>query len=78
MTDEIPTPTALETADHELAEQLSIARPVPGVGFRGRLHRHLADHDPGYGPRPERLRLLVACYIGAGGVLIALAALGLS
>ena len=55
-----------------------MARPVPAVGFRGRLHRHLAGRDPGYGPRPERLRLLVACYIGAGGVLIALAALGVS
>jgi hypothetical protein len=78
VTDEIPTPSGLETADRELAEELRIARPVPGVGFRGRLYRHLADHDPGYGPRPERLRLLVAGYIGAGGVLIALAALGLS
>jgi hypothetical protein len=78
MTDEIPTPPAPETADDELAEELRIARPVPGVGFRGRLHRHLAERDPGYGPRPERLRLLVAGYIGAGGVLIAVVALGFS
>jgi hypothetical protein len=78
MTDEIPIPPGPEAADHELAEQLSTARPVPAVGFRGRLHRHLAEQDPGYGPRPERLRLVAACYIGAGGVLIALAAFGLS
>jgi hypothetical protein len=78
VTDERHSPPAREAVDHELAEELSTARPVPAVGFRGRLHRHLAEQDPGYGTRPERLRLLVACYIGAGGVLIALAALGLS
>jgi hypothetical protein len=78
MTDELTNPPDSEFDARELAEQLRMARPVPGVGFRGRLHRHLAERDPGYGPRPERLRLLVACYIGAGGVLIALAALGFS
>jgi hypothetical protein len=78
MTDEIPSTPAPESVENELAEELRIGRPVPGMGFRGRLHRHLAEHDPGYGPRPERLRWLVAGYIGAGGVLIALAALGLS
>lgn len=78
MTDEPPSPYAPEPAEHELAEHLRVVRPVPGVGFRGRLGRHLAEQDRGYGPRPERLRLLVACYIGAGGVLIVLAALGVS
>jgi hypothetical protein len=78
MTDELSSPPAPESDEHELAGELTTARPVPGVGFRGRLGRHLAERDPGYGPRPERLRLLVACYIGAGGVLIALAALGFS
>ena len=78
MTDEPPSPYSAEPDEHELAEHLRIARPVPALGFRGRLHRHLAGQDPGYGPRPERLRLLVACYIGAGGVLIVLAALGVS
>jgi hypothetical protein len=78
MTDEIPSPPALEPAEHELAEHLTIARPVPSGGFRGRLHYHLAQQDPGYGPRPDRLRLIVAAYVGAGGVLIALAALGVS
>jgi hypothetical protein len=78
MTDEPPNPPAQEFDEPELADRLGMARPIPAVGFRGRLHRHLAGQDPGYGPRPERLRLLVACYIGAGGVLIALAALGVS
>jgi len=78
VTDELPRRSPPEDVDHELGEQLRLARPVPAVGFRGRLHRHLAAQDPGYGSRPERLRLLVACYIGAGGVLIALAALGFS
>jgi hypothetical protein len=78
MTDDLPTPPAQEPAEQELAEHLRVTRPVPAVGFRGRLQRNLADEDPGYGPRPERLRLFVACYIGAGGLLIALAALGVS
>jgi hypothetical protein len=78
VTDDISSSSTPEAGDRELAEELRTARPVPGVGFRGSLHRHLAELDPGYGPRPERLRLLVACYIGAGGLLIALAALGLS
>jgi hypothetical protein len=78
MTDDLPNPPAQEAAEQELAEHLRVTRPVPPVGFRGRLHRHLAAQDPGYGPRPERLRLFVACYIGAGGLLIALVALGVS
>ena len=78
MTDAPPNPPAPDSDEHELAERLRMGRPVPAVGFRGRLHRRLAGQDPGYGPRPERLWLLVACYIGAGGVLIALAALGVS
>jgi hypothetical protein len=73
MTDD---PTALD--QHDLADRLRIARPVPGAAFRGALGRRLAERDPGYGPRPDRLRLIVAGYIGAGGLLIALAALGLA
>jgi hypothetical protein len=68
----------LAAAEEDLAERLRIGRPVPPAGFRGELFRRLAERDPGYGPRPERLRLIVAGYLGAGGVLIALAALGLS
>ena len=78
MTDHPHGPNEFELAERELADGLTIARPVPAAGFRGRLGRHLAEHDPGYGPRPERLRLIVACYLGTGGVLIAVAGLLLS
>jgi hypothetical protein len=67
-----------EPTEEELADRLTSARPLPLAGFRGALGRHLSERDPGYGPRPERLRLIVAGYLGAGGVLIALVALGLS
>jgi hypothetical protein len=67
-------------AEDVVAEHLRIERPVPPAAFRGQLRRRLAERDPGYGPRPERLRLrlMVAGYLGAGGLLIALAAVGLS
>ena len=78
MTHELPNTPDPESDEHELAEQLRMARPVPAVGFRGGSTATWPGGIPGYGPRPERLRLLVACYIGAGGVLIALAALGVS
>jgi hypothetical protein len=78
MTDDPANPTALDSPEHDLADRLRIARPVPGAAFRGAVGRRMAEQDPGYGPRPERLRLIVAGYIGAGGLLIALAGLGLS
>jgi hypothetical protein len=78
MTEHLPGPAELDPPDQRLADRLRIARPVPGAAFRGALSRHLAEQDPGYAPRPERLRLMVAGYLGAGGLLIALAALGLS
>lgn len=78
MTDHSHGRTEYESAEQELADGLTIARPVPAAGFRGRLGRHLADNDPGYGPRPERLRMIVACYLGPGGVLIAVAGVLLS
>lgn len=71
-------PVDLGAPDKDLADRLGIGRPVPGAAFRGALGRRLAERDPGYGPRPERLRLMVAGYLGAGGLLIALAALGLT
>jgi hypothetical protein len=73
MTDHPHKPNELEPAEAHVADGLMIARPVPAAAFRGRLGRHLGERDPGYGPRPERLRMIVACYVGAGGVLIALA-----
>lgn len=61
--------------ERELADRLTGWRPVPGAGFRGALGRHLASRDPGYGPRPERLRLTVAAYLVLGWLLTALGAL---
>jgi hypothetical protein len=75
MTDQPHGPSELGPTEQDVADGLRIARPVPAAAFRGRLGRYLADRDPGYGPRPERLRLIVAGYVGAGGLLIALAAL---
>ena len=62
-------------ADQVFADQLDSARPMPPAGFRGALGRHLAAIDPGYGPRPEHLWLLVLGYLLAGGVLLLVGAL---
>ncbi|MGZ6616607.1 MAG: hypothetical protein ACXVFQ_19555 [Solirubrobacteraceae bacterium] len=75
MTDQLHGPSEPDPADQDTADSLRIARPVPAAAFRGRLRRQLSDRDPGFGPRPERLRLIVAGYVVAGGLLIALAAL---
>jgi hypothetical protein len=58
-----------------VADRLREERPVPRPTFRGALGRHLASRDPGYGPRPERLRLIVGAYLATGAVLLALGAL---
>jgi hypothetical protein len=58
-----------------LSEQLAGQRPLPQPAFRGALGRLLSERDPGYGPRPERLRLLVAGLVGLGAVLVAAGAL---
>lgn len=78
MTDASDNALEFEPDAQPLADRLIDARPLPPAGFRGRLGRRLAQRDPGYGPRPQRLRLIVAGYLGAGGVLIALVALGVS
>jgi hypothetical protein len=62
----------LEPGDREVAEGLERERPVPAAGFRGALGRRLAAMDPGHGPRPERLRMMVAAWLLAGLVLLAL------
>lgn len=78
MSDEPYSPDEFDEVDPQLSDRLRTARPVPPAGFRGRLGRHLDQQDPGYSSRPARLRLIVAGYLGAGGLLIALVALGLS
>jgi hypothetical protein len=75
MTDEPQDQDQLGTAEQRLAQQLADQRPLPVGGFRGALARHLAALDPGYGPRPPRLRLIVAGYLCVGLVLLALGAL---
>lgn len=55
-----------------VAERLDRERPTPAAGFRGALGRHLVARDPGYGPRPENLRVMVGGALVSGGVLIAL------
>ena len=69
--DDIPD----ERADTELEQLLRGQRPVPGGAFRGGLGRLVAASDPGYGPRPARLRLVVTGWIGAGIVVAGLGAL---
>jgi hypothetical protein len=68
-------PDGLTGEEQELATRLGRERPVPRAGFRGALRRRLAEHDPGYGPRPHRLRLMVAGYTGVGACLIGAGAL---
>jgi hypothetical protein len=63
-----------EPGDLELARRLAADRPVPAADFRGALGRELVAEDPGYGPRPERLREVVALYLAAGASLIGLGA----
>jgi hypothetical protein len=56
----------LDPPERELAGRLAAQRALPRAEFRGALSRHLAARDPGYVPRPERLRAIVALYAGAG------------
>jgi hypothetical protein len=75
MTSQPDNELELDAGMRELADRFSAGRPVPAASFRGALGRHLARRDPGYSPRPARLRLYVTSYIATGGVLIALGAL---
>ena len=63
------------TEERDLTDRLTASRPLPSPGFRGSLWQHLSVLDPGYGPRPARLRLIVACYLALGLLLIGLGAL---
>lgn len=75
MSDPIDLDGELGAPEHELGERLQAGRPLPAAGFRGTLQRHLAARDPGYRPRPPRLRPIALAYLGAGLVLMALGAL---
>jgi hypothetical protein len=61
--------------DPRVAEWLQAATPVPAAGFRGALGRYLQRLDPGYGPRPEQLRLITAASMAGGAALLFVAAL---
>lgn len=74
MTDDDHVDEDLTGEELVLAERLE-ERPAPAPSFRGALSRHLAAGDPGYGPRPERLRLTVLGYLAGGLLLLALGAL---
>ena len=65
----------LEPADEQIGAELTAERPVPAAAFRGELRRRLIAEDPGYGPRPPKLRVAVATWIAGGLLLIALGAL---
>src|SRR5579862_468686 len=66
MTDEPMLPEQPDPGERELVAALTARRGVPEAGFRGPLGRYLASIDPGYGPRPARLRLITAGYVGCG------------
>ena len=62
-----------ETDVQPLADRL-MDRPVPASGFRGELRRRLLAQR-GAGPRPARLRALIAGYAAAGATLLTVGAL---
>ena len=63
-----------DQVDEVFGDRLRAIRPVPSPAFRGTLQRRLVILDPGYGPRPEKLRTSVALWIFAGLLLLALGA----
>lgn len=58
--------------DLVIGDRLERERPAPAAGFRGALGRHLRARDPGYGPRPANLDLMVAASIASGVTLMVL------
>jgi hypothetical protein len=61
--------------EQQMGEWLEAASPVPAAGFRGALGRYLLKRDPGHGPRPPQLRLISSACVGAGVLLLGVAAL---
>jgi hypothetical protein len=64
------SPDEPDAPDHELASRLADSRPFPAPDFRGSLRRALVAADPGYGPRPARLRARVAILLALGALLL--------
>jgi hypothetical protein len=60
----------LDPDEGALADTMAADRPVPSAAFRGALVRHIAVHDPGFPPRPERMRLIAAGGATAGLLLM--------
>jgi hypothetical protein len=58
----------------ETARLLERERPVPRPAFRGELARRLRARSPS----PQRLRVLIGAYAGAGLALLAVVAVGLA
>lgn len=75
MTDNAAMNDRLTPEERALADRLNAGAPGPAAGFRGALGRHLAARDPGYGPRPARLRTAVSAFLGAGALVLAAGAL---
>ncbi len=75
MTDGDQLDGQLTAEERSLTERLDAQRPVPVASFRGALKRRLATLDPGYRPRPARLRLFVSAYLVAGSLLVGSGAL---
>jgi hypothetical protein len=64
----------LTAEERDIADRLIARRPAPAAGFRGALGRHLAERDPGYGPRPARLTALSCACLATGALLLGLGA----
>jgi hypothetical protein len=69
-----------EALEH-VGQQLAVKRPVPALGFRVELRARLRGRkgeDLPPSTRPRRLGAAVTAYVGAGTVILAAAALGLT
>ncbi len=65
---------------NDLADRLEADRPVPRAGFRAELKAELieAERTRPVAWRPKHLKRLVAGYCGAGSLLLAVGALGIT
>jgi hypothetical protein len=65
----------LEPEDPAVPGLVEADRPLPAESFRRALARHLADEDPGWGPRPVRLWPQALALICVGTLLLLIGAL---